>query len=208
MNHFLTTPEISSPQGLRAQKAMAKKENPAADVEEPEEGAEDGQKAALKQDFVKKLLGNKKLLMIAGGGLLALLLGSGAGLYFFVSNGSGNSESAKLAAMPQFPATPPRMVYHDVPDLIVNIQNADGSSAYLKLSVSLELYSEAEKPGLQALMPRIVDQFQGYLRELRVDDIKGSAGIMRLKEEMLRRINVAAAPYRVRDVLLKEMIVQ
>ena len=68
--------------------------------------------------------------------------------------------------------------------------------------------SGAFSAGLQVLMPRIVDQFQGYLRELRVDDIKGSAGIMRLKEEMLRRINVAAAPYRVRDVLLKEMIVQ
>ena len=190
------------------QKAMAKKEKPAADVEEPEKGAEGEQEAAPKQGFVKKLLGNKKLLMLAGSGLLALLLGTGAGLYFFVFSGSGESENANVAAAPQFPATPPQIAYHDVPDLIVNIQNSDGSPAYLKLSVALELYSADEKAGLQALMPRIVDQFQGYLRELRVDDIKGSAGIMRLKEEMLRRINAAAAPYRVRDVLLKEMIVQ
>jgi flagellar protein FliL len=58
------------------------------------------------------------------------------------------------------------------------------------------------------LMPRIVDQFQGYLRELRMDDLKGSAGVVRLKEELLRRINASAAPYRVRDVLLKQMLVQ
>ena len=140
--------------------------------------------------------------------LLVLLLGSGAGLYFFVFSGSGKSEQANVAEAPQFPATPPQVAYYDVPDLIVNIQNSDGSPAYLKLSLALELYSGDEKAGLQALMPRIIDQFQGYLRELRVDDIKGSAGVMRLKEEMLRRINVAAAPYRVRDVLLKEMIVQ
>jgi len=57
-------------------------------------------------------------------------------------------------------------------------------------------------------MPRVVDQFQGYLRELRIDDLKGSAGVIRLKEELLRRINVATAPYHVRDVLLKEMIIQ
>jgi flagellar protein FliL len=57
-------------------------------------------------------------------------------------------------------------------------------------------------------MPRVVDQFQSYLRELRVDDLHGSAGVLRLKEELLRRINVAAAPYPVKDVLLKEMIVQ
>ncbi len=190
------------------QKAMAKKENQAAEAAEPEEGAENGQEAASKQGFVKKLLDNRKLLLIAGGGLLVLLLGIGAGLYFFVFSGSGESEQTETAAAPQFPATPPQVAYFEVPDLIVNIQTADGSSAYLKLSVELELYSGDEKAGLQALMPRVVDQFQGYLRELRVDDIKGSAGIMRLKEEMLRRINVAAAPYRVRDVLLKEMIVQ
>ncbi|MDE2135163.1 MAG: flagellar basal body-associated FliL family protein [Alphaproteobacteria bacterium] len=187
---------------------MAKKEKQAAEVAELEEGAENGQETAAKQGFVKKLLGNRKLLMIAGGGLLVLLLAIGAGLYFFVFSGSGESGQTETAAVPQFPATPPQVAYYDVPDLIVNIQTADGSSAYLKLSVELELYSGDEKAGLQALMPRVVDQFQGYLRELRVDDIKGSAGIMRLKEEMLRRINVAAAPYRVRDVLLKEMIVQ
>jgi flagellar FliL protein len=95
-----------------------------------------------------------------------------------------------------------------VPDIIVNIQSADGSPAYLKLSSSLELETADEKAGMTALMPRIVDQFQGYLRELRIDDLKGSAGVLRLKEELLRRINVAAAPYHVRDVLLKEMIVQ
>jgi hypothetical protein len=85
---------------------------------------------------------------------------------------------------------------------------ADGSPAYLKLSVSLELDNAEEKPGIQVLMPRVVDQFQSYLRELRIDDLHGSAGVMRLKEELLRRINVAAAPFPVRDVLLKEMIVQ
>jgi flagellar FliL protein len=53
-----------------------------------------------------------------------------------------------------------------------------------------------------------VDQFQSYLRELRVDDLKGSEGVLRLKEELLRRVNAASAPYHVRDVLLKQMIVQ
>jgi flagellar FliL protein len=74
--------------------------------------------------------------------------------------------------------------------------------------VSLELSNDEEKTGIQPLMPRVVDQFQSYLRELRIDDLKGSAGVLRLKEELLRRINVAAAPYHVKDVLLKEMIVQ
>ncbi len=185
---------------------MAKQEKlPAPD---PEEGEEGEKKVETKQGFVKKLLGNKKLLMIAGGGALVLLLGVGAGLYFFVFSGSGSSGNAETASVPEIPATPPQVAYYDVPDLIVNIQTSDGSAAYLKLSVSLELFTAEEKAGVQALTPRIVDQFQGYLRELRADDLKGSAGIMRIKEELLRRTNVAAAPYRVRDVLLKEMIIQ
>jgi len=185
---------------------MASKEKQAPEAEESEETAGDEQSGATKQGFVKKLLGNRKLLLMAGGGVLVLLLGLGAGVYFLVFSGSNGSEQAKSA--PAIPITPPQVAYYDVPDLIVNIQTSDGTPAYLKLSVTLELDTADEKAGLQALSPRIVDQFQGYLRELRMDDIKGSAGILRLKEELLRRINVAAAPYRVRDVLLKEMIIQ
>jgi flagellar protein FliL len=185
---------------------MAKPESlPAPEPEEGEEGAKKTE--GEKQGFVKKLLGNKKLLLIAGGGALVLLLGIGAGLYFFVFSASDKPVET-ASSIPEMPATPPQVAYYDVPDLIVNIQSADGNPVYLKLSLALELYTTEEKAGIQALIPRIVDQFQGYLRELRPDDLKGSAGIMRVKEELLRRTNVAAAPYRVRDVLLKEMIIQ
>jgi flagellar FliL protein len=57
-------------------------------------------------------------------------------------------------------------------------------------------------------LPRIVDNFQVYLRELRVDDLQGSAGMYRLREELLRRVNLAVRPARVKDVLFKEMLVQ
>ena len=63
-------------------------------------------------------------------------------------------------------------------------------------------------PRLQAVMPRIVDNFQVYLRELRVEDLRGSGGIYRLREELLARVNAAAAPIKVVDVLFKEMLVQ
>jgi flagellar FliL protein len=150
---------------------------------------------------------SKKFLLIAGGAALMVVLALGAGAWFFFFR-SAQSDVSKNAEAQAIPLVPPQVAYYDMPDLVVNIQSGDGSPAYLKLSVSLELISMTEKSGIQVLMPRIVDQFQGYLRELRVDDLRGSAGIIRLKEELLRRINVAAAPYPVRDVLLKEMIVQ
>jgi flagellar FliL protein len=177
------------------------KDKSKSDAEEPEKGADGAEGAAPKKRF-----GNK-FLLIAGAGALVLVLGLGAGAYFFFFSGSNNDHKMKVAGGTA-PLVAPQVAFFDMPDIVVNIQTADGTPAYLKLSVSLELDAADEKPGLQALMPRIVDQFQSYLRELRVDDLRGSAGVMRLKEELLRRINVAAAPFSVRDVLLKEMIVQ
>jgi flagellar FliL protein len=182
---------------------MAKKEKtPAAeaDGEKPEGEATD---AAPKKGLRKFL--TKKILMIAVPALLLVLGGGGAGAYFFLFK-SGDAHQAK--AEEEVPLTPPKVAFSDMQDILVNIQSNDGTPAYLKLGVSLELENEEQKTALEPLMPRITDQFQAYLRELRLDDLKGSAGVLRLKEELLRRVNVAAAPYKVRDVLLKEMIVQ
>jgi flagellar FliL protein len=187
---------------------VAKKEKEAeADESEKKDGEAGAEGDAPKKGLVGRILGNKLILFGGIGALVLLLGGGGAAYWFFFANAPKPTELAAGAPEP-LPATPPNITYFDVPDIIVNIQGADAAPAYLKLSVSLELDGPEEKAGIQALMPRVVDQFQGYLRELRMDDLKGSAGIVRLKEELLRRINASAAPYRVRDVLLKQMIVQ
>ncbi len=184
---------------------MAKKEKePEAEGEKPEgEGAEAAPKKGLGKILGK--LKSKKALMIAIPVLLVVLGGGGAGAYFFLFN---KAETHEAKAEEEVPLTPPKVAFSDMQDILVNIQSTDGTPAYLKLGLSLELEDEEQKTALEPLMPRITDQFQAYLRELRLDDLKGSAGVLRLKEELLRRVNVAAAPYKVRDVLLKEMIVQ
>ena len=177
------------------------------DADETEDGAEGG---GEKKGFVKKLLGNRKMLLIAAGAAVLVLAGGGAGAYFFLFSGAPDAAAQKTAADAEHaaPIVPPKVAFYDMPDMVVNIQSPDGSPAYLKLSMALELKSADQEAGLKLLMPRVVDQFQSYLRELRIDDLRGSEGVMRLKEELLRRINLAAKPYHVRGVLLKEMIVQ
>jgi len=171
------------------------------DAEKPEGG-----EAAAKTGLLGKLL-NKKILMIAVPALVLVLAGGGAGAYFLVIKPHA-ADKAKLAKVQEIPLTPPQVAFSDVPDILVNIQSNDGTPAYLKLSLSLEMDNDLAKTGMQVLMPRLVDQFQSYLRELRLEDLKGSEGVLRLKEELLRRADAAAAPYKVRDVLLKQMIVQ
>jgi flagellar FliL protein len=186
---------------------MATKEKEKAPEAEDSDAAPEGA-AAPKKGLLGKLL-NKKVLMIAVPALVVLLAGGGAGTYFFVIKPQAEAK-AKLAKSkePEIPLTPPQVAFSDVPDILVNIQSNDGTPAYLKLSLSLEMDNDLAKTGMTALMPRMVDQFQAYLRGLRLDDLKGSEGVVRMKEELLRRADVAAAPYKVRDVLLKQMIIQ
>lgn len=99
-------------------------------------------------------------------------------------------------------------VYHELPEMLVNLNSSGRKTSFLKLTVSLELGSQEAVVELQKVQPRIVDAFQVYLRELRIDDLRGSAGLQRLREELLVRVNAAAAPIEVYDVLFKEMLVQ
>jgi flagellar FliL protein len=90
----------------------------------------------------------------------------------------------------------------------VNLNTSGRKSTFLKIKIALELEGPQDTDRINEVLPRIVDNFQVYLRELRVDDLNGSAGMYRLREELLRRVNLAARPVRVRDVLFKEMLVQ
>jgi flagellar FliL protein len=149
--------------------------------------------------------GKKKLIMIAGGAV-GLLLVAGTGLYFtgMLDSLLGKKHEVVAEAPPVKP-----LVFFDLPDFLVNLNSGGTKKAsFLKLSVSLELEKPEDTARLQAVMPRIVDNFQIYLRELRVDDLRGSGGIYRLREELLARVNAAVAPVKVSDVLFKEMLVQ
>ena len=94
-----------------------------------------------------------------------------------------------------------------LPDLIVNLSSETGAR-FLKLRVQLEIKNEADLPAIETVTPRVIDQFQTYLREMRVEDLRGSAGIYRLRQELLYRVNVAAHPIEVKDVLFQEMLIQ
>jgi flagellar FliL protein len=154
---------------------------------------------------VVKPPGRRKGLII-GAAVLLLLLITGGVLYMtgMVDKLIGHKEAEKVAEK----APPPPAVFFDLPDLLVNLNTTGRKASFLKLSVSLELERADDLPKLQAVMPRIIDNFQVYLRELRVEDLRGSGGIYRLREELLARVNAAAAPVKVADVLFKEMLVQ
>lgn len=99
-------------------------------------------------------------------------------------------------------------VYIDIPPIVVNLTTTARQPRFLQIKLKVELESAADQKPFETVMPRVVDQFQTYLRELRTDDLAGSAGIYRMKIELLNRVRAAAPEVRVRDVLFQEMLVQ
>ncbi|SRR5579871_6197533 len=141
----------------------------------------------------------KKIAIFAGAGIV-VLAGGGFGAYKFMGG--------KHDAHDPVPAAKPA-VFFDLPEVLVNLSN-NGSDRvqYLKVKVVLELPDQLLMQQIQPVMPRLLDAFQTYLRELRPSDLDGSSGLYRLKEELTRRVNAAIAPNKVSAVLFKEIVVQ
>ena len=92
--------------------------------------------------------------------------------------------------------------------MVVNLASGRGRAQYLKLKIAIEAVSQEHIDALQPKMPRIQDMFQIYLREMRRSDLEGSAGVYRLKQELMRRINITIHPAKIKRVLFKEIIIQ
>lgn len=135
-----------------------------------------------------------------------VLVAVGGGL--MMSGILGGGEDKAVAHAEQGALPPVEAVFFDLPEMLVNLNTTGRRPVFLKMKVSLELMDEGDAPRLKSLSPRIIDNFQVYLRELRIEDLRGSAGIYRLREELLARVNAAVRPAKIKDVLFKEMLVQ
>jgi flagellar FliL protein len=102
---------------------------------------------------------------------------------------------------------PNGIVFYTMPEVVVNMQTADGRPTFLKLKLTLELPDESVVEELDPNMPRLQDMFQSFLRELRPEDLSGSQGSYQLRMEILRRVNLVIAPSKANAVLIEEMLI-
>jgi len=147
-------------------------------------------------------LRRRKLLLLAIPAAILLLLG--AGLWFsgalrpLLGTGQqGSKQSAEAAP-----------VYVDIPEIVTNLGGAGRRPSYVKFQAKVELARAQDAAAVKERMPRIVDMFQTYMREVRPEELRDSAGTYRLREELIARADIALAPVQVSDVLFAELLVQ
>jgi len=180
--------------------AKAKQAEAEAEVEDEPEDGEEQAPAKSKFKLPSLKLPSLKMMIIAAAGLLVVGGGGGAAYFYFFS-GPSHEKPVQVAAKPA--------IFVDLPEVLVNLSNAASErTQYLKVKIVLELPNPEVVTQIQPLMPRVMDTFQTYLRELRPTDLDGSAGLYRLKEELTRRVNAAVEPNRVTAVLFKEIVIQ
>ncbi len=206
---------------------MAKKEKPPKEAKEGEtpEGADgaEGEASGKKKPPLK-------LLIIGGVAAVLVLGGGGAAAFIFLKpkpeaaaekggeqakdkkkdkkkeeKKEGGKEGDKNA--PVIREGPDGVTFYTIPDVVVNMQTADGRPTFLKLKLTLELPEDTEADALTENMPRLQDMFQTFLRELRPEDLSGSQGSYQLRMEILRRVNLVMSPAKVNAVLIEEMLI-
>jgi flagellar FliL protein len=205
-------------------------EGEAKPAAEGAESGENGEGAEGDAPAKKKLSGKKLILFIvlpallvlgAGGGAAYMLLFKGApaeqhaeegghGKAKDSHGGGGHGPVAEPVAGPNgtMISQGDGVVFVAMPEMLVNITGVDGRPAFLKLRLTLEAPDDEAVAALTPQIPRVSDQFNGFLRELRTDDLAGSGGSYRLRLELLRRVNLVIAPAQINAVLIEEMLVQ
>lgn len=169
-------------------------------------GAAAAEEAGAEGAAGEKKKGKGKLIILLA--IPLVLVAAGAGLWFsgilpgMLGMGANPEEAAPAGPPPIVPAL------FDMPEIIVNLNVGNRRASYLKLKAKIEIADSRDLAHVQAAVPRLQDLFTTYLRELRPEELRGSAGTHRLREELIARANVATRPARVTDVLFVEMLVQ
>lgn len=161
--------------------------------------------------------------------LLPLLVGlvlagaGGAGGYWAVTSGplaSGdNSDSAHTEAEDdghgdeEEDDTPPerprpeldRVAFVALDQVVVNI-GSDTNQRHLLFEAELEVAPE-DAEEVTHLMPRVMDVMNSYLRVLDMQELSDPRTLVRLRAQLLRRIQIVTGEVLVRDLLVTQFVV-
>lgn len=140
-------------------------------------------------------------------GLVLMLLMGGGGFYAVQSGmilGDKSDAEEDHAETPAAEALPD-IGFVPIEPLTVSLGPETGGK-FLRLTSQVEV-EKAHLEEVTMLLPRIMDVMNGYLRAVDMTVLEDPTAMVRLRAQMLRRVQVVTGEGRVRDLLITEFII-
>ena len=151
--------------------------------------------------------GGKKLILFVLLGLLAVGAAAAGVIYTgIVKLGAEPKETGK--EQPSAPPEPKAQVFYNLPDLTISLRASGKRIPYLNVKLSFGVEKQDDVLALQVLTPRIIDALQTYLRSLDAADLQAPTIPAPLRDEVLRRVQLAAEPIKVREAVFRQVLLQ
>ncbi len=162
-----------------------------ADAENPQD-AEPKKKSKL-----PLILGLVLFLALGGGGFYAVYAGLILGTSAEGGHGAEGTDGAHAGDLPPIAFVPL--------DPVIITLGAVSDNMHLKFAAQLEVNAPMEEE-VTLLRPRILDVLNGYLRAVEVPELSDPNALVKLRSQMLRRIQIVTGEGRVRDLLVTEFV--
>jgi len=152
---------------------------------------------ALKPSKKKPLiLGLVLAIVMGGGGFYAMYSGMLGGSSHKVTDDHGDDHGTPTAAAD--------VAFVALDPLIISLGPA-AANRHLRFAAQLEVTPKKES-SVTALTPRVLDVLNGYLRAVDITDLEDPSALIRLRAQMLRRVQVVTGEGQVRDLLITEFV--
>lgn len=141
------------------------------------------------------------------GVILMVILGGGAfyAVYSGAVLGHGGDHEADLAGETAVNVEAlPEIAFVPMDSIVVSLGSDTGR--YLHFSAQIEV-AKAHQADVALLLPRVVDVLNGYLRAVEVHELEDPVALVRLRAQMLRRVQMVTGNGRVRDLLITEFVI-
>lgn len=146
----------------------------------------------------------KSKLPLVLGLVLAVALGGGGffAVYSGMILGPGAAHGDDSAPDPSEPL--PEVAFVPVDPLTISL-GPGSANRHLRFRAELEVEPKAQSE-VSAMLPRVLDVLNGYLRAVSVSDLEQPTALIKLRAQMLRRIQIVTGEGRVRDLLIMEFV--
>ncbi len=144
-----------------------------------------------------------KLPLIMG---LVLFLGLGGGGFYAVYSGLILAPATDAKPSETHPGDTADIAFVPIAPVTISLGKA-ADNHHLRFTAQLEVNKDKVEE-VTTLVPRILDVLNGYLRALEVPELEDPDALVRLRSQMLRRVQIVTGEGRVRDLLVTEFVLE